>query len=1613
MILYVARLRLLDYGMLKEAEDIAHETLQLQQVPTEASTSNVMDVDSGEAADSSVKTESVAEFSVRIHESVRNILRTAVRGGARRGKDTTGSVYAARRAVVAQFTRAIMAKSCPHCKAISPTLRKDGFIKIVERELSERDKMRHDAMGIRRPDVISLASARRKGKSTVDTEESHQQSVDKERLKEAKKASKDSSTNTRVMLPLECRANLRMTFEREAPICNLIFGRQGLADADMFFMEVISVSPTRFRPASQMGDTTFENPQNELLTKVIRTCLDVRRLSDSLAVLTGKSNGPIDPLERARATDALMSSLVQLQVDVNCFIDSSKSPQAGGGGIQPTPGVKQALEKKEGLFRKHMMGKRVNFAARSVISPDVNIETNEIGVPPVFAKKLTFNEPVTVHNVERMRKIVVNGPDVYPGAVAVRSEDGTETLLGPLSVEQRTALANQLLTPQEHTSRQAKGTFAGLGASTITPPANKQVLRHLIDGDVLIMNRQPTLHKPSMMAHRARVLKGERTIRMHYANCNSYNADFDGDEMNMHFPQSQAARAESYNIANTDNQYLVATSGNPLRGLIQDHVIAGVWMTSKNTLYSREEYQQMLYGALRPENNYSGGGRVRTLPPAIFKPQALWTGKQVISTILLNIKPEKDEGLNMSSKSKVNGKLWGKGNEEEGTVNFRDGELLTGILDKSQFGASAYGLVHAVYEIYGAEIAGKLLSIFSRLFTKWLQSNAFTCRMDDLLLSERGDQVRRNMLDEGKDLGREAAIKTVGLSGETADDYNMHVRLEEVLRDDDKQAVLDSSMLGAARELRTKVIAELLPGGQHRVFPENNFEMMVSSGAKGSLVNFSQISALLGSQELEGRRVPVMVSGKSLPSFKPFDTSLRAGGFVAQRFLTGIRPQEYYFHCMSGREGLIDTAVKTSRSGYLQRCLIKHLEGISVHYDNTVRNSDGTVIQFLYGEDGLDVTKSKYLDQLDFTAENFESFMRRYPPRQLAGVIDEQTASDYSKKAIKKPHKYAPVMSMYNPARFMGSTSEKFAIQLQKYIEENARGLLEQRKKSKSKNTDKEKIQSVRPKVASEWFKLMNQVLYHHGLAEPGEGVGLVAAQSVGEPSTQMTLNTFHLAGHGAANVTLGIPRLREIVMTASQNIKTPIMKLPILQGISQEQKLTFCKDGSRLLLSQVVQDAVVKEKISAKTISSNFKRVKSYTIQLNLFPIEECKEEYNVGVAEILRGIEMTFAPILEREIGKEIKRLARDRVRQRMEIGKGHRFNESVGDTDGADNEGADEPGTRSKNSKANQAKSATRNDDSDDEEQGDEDGAGDGDADEEKRKSRSEAHASYDDDDDDDSEGTPAPDTEESIDAAFSESGKRHKHRKSQRSSSDSEGSDEADSVDAGRRDIAQQVEELDAKLQEQSKFITSFDFDRKKHGWIRLELQLPNQSDKLLLIGVVERACRTSVVHEVPRIGRVICPTEANNTDQRLTAEGINLPGMWEFGYGIVELNSIYTNDIGALLHTYGVEAARQAIVDEMRAIFDTYGINVSPRHLQLISDYQTSTGGFLPFSRGGLTNAPSPLLKASYETTMGFLSQAALFGEVDDLSSPSGNIVVGRPIKGGTGMPQICTQIPTA
>lgn len=189
-------------------------------------------------------------------------------------------------------------------------------------------------------------------------------------------------------------------------------------------------------------------------------------------------------------------------------------------------------------------------------------------------------------------------------------------------------------------------------------------------------------------------------------------------------------------------------------------------------------------------------------------------------------------------------------------------------------------------------------------------------------------------------------------------------------------ALVDRNYKKHLQPYTNKITQACIPKGLLQPFPNNNLQLMVQSGAKGSTVNTIQISCCLGQIELEGKRPPMMISGRTLPSFPPFDTLPKAGGFIASRFMTGIQPQEFFFHCMAGREGLIDTAVKTSRSGYLQRCLVKHLESLIVNYDMTVRDSNGSIVQYLYGEDGLEVTKSSFFNekQFGFLVDNVDSF---------------------------------------------------------------------------------------------------------------------------------------------------------------------------------------------------------------------------------------------------------------------------------------------------------------------------------------------------------------------------------------------------------------------------------------------------------------------------------------------------------------------------------------------------------------------------------------------------------------------------------------------------------------
>lgn len=282
-----------------------------------------------------------------------------------------------------------------------------------------------------------------------------------------------------------------------------------------------------------------------------------------------------------------------------------------------------------------------------------------------------------------------------------------------------------------------------------------------------------------------------------------------------------------------------------------------------------------------------------------------------------------------------------------------------------------------------------------------------------------------------------------------------------------------------------------------------------------------------------------MPSGKTLPCFLPYDPNPRSWGYITDRFISGVRPQDFYFHCMAGREGLIDTAVKTSVSGYLQRCLVKNMEALIVNYDFSVRDGDGSIIQFYYGEDALDTCKTKFIDRFDFIESNVKGYIEKYNPNGLAKKIDQQAVKDYLKDRKKQSNeqiKQDTLMSNYLPGTYFGSISESMMDQVNKYVNEGFQG-----------NED--------IGLSKKKFKSMVSVKYFNSLIHPGECVGALAAQAIGEPSTQMTLNTFHLAGHGGANVTLGIPRLREILFKGPRKVKTPMMTLKLKVENGKEVK--------------------------------------------------------------------------------------------------------------------------------------------------------------------------------------------------------------------------------------------------------------------------------------------------------------------------------------------------------------------------------------------------------------------------------------------------------------------------
>ena len=792
------------------------------------------------------------------------------------------------------------------------------------------------------------------------------------------------------------------------------------ARPEWFVLQALPVAPVTVRPSIILE--TGIRSEDDLTHKMVDIIRVNQRLKES---------------KEAGTPPLIVQDLVDLlQYHATTYFDNEVSgiPQAHHRSGRPLKTLTQRLKGKEGRFRGSLSGKRVDFSSRTVISPDPNLDLSEVGVPVYIATKLTIPEIVTEWNLERMKRLVINGPNEYPGVNYIIRPDGVKIRLD--FVEDRQAIADSI-------------------------EVGYRIERHLLDGDIVLFNRQPSLHQMSIMAHYVRVLPG-KTFRLHPSVCPPYNADFDGDEMNLHVPQSEEARAEAILLMRVQDQLISPRYGGPIIGGLRDFVTGSYLLTKDDTLLSHIDFAN--YAML--------GGYVGELPKPASKRadgEPTYTGKQLFSLFLPS-----DFNYVMTSK-------WAKGTSgSKHDIVIKNGELISGVIDKSSIGAEeSESVLHRIAKDYSNAQAKTFLNSILIITKQFITHYGFSYGYSDLEMSEK---ARSQILDN------------ISNSYDTVYDLiskRKRNTLEAVrgLSIDDSLEVYIVNELSKARD-KAGNIADTS-------FDEANAgRIMATTGARGSSLNIGQMAGALGQQSRRGQRLLKGYGDRALSHYLANDDNPDSHGFVKSNYRDGLSALEFFFHAMAGREGLVDTAVRTQQSGYMQRRLINALEHIRLEYDGTVRDPHGHIIQFLYGEDGIDVAKS----------DHGEAF-------NISRLIESQRIVDSGKKAPED--EIAALTKKY---------TKTFNPKLKSTVTESM----------KSSDLSLEGVEKVCKKGLE---------LYNRAKVEPGQAVGIVTAQSIGEPGTQMTLRTFHFAGIRERNVTLGLPRLIELV-DARKKPTTPTMDI-------------------------------------------------------------------------------------------------------------------------------------------------------------------------------------------------------------------------------------------------------------------------------------------------------------------------------------------------------------------------------------------------------------------------------------------------------------------------------------
>jgi len=896
---------------------------------------------------------------------------------------------------------------------------------------------------------------------------------------------------------------------------------------DWMICSVLPIPPPQVRPSViQDNNQRSEDDLTHKLFEIIQT-----------------NNALQDKINNNANKAIIDDQYAVLQYHVATLVDNQipgVAPSAQRSG-RPLKSIQQRLGSKEGRIRYNIMGKRVEFSGRSVITPDPNISIEEIGVPIKIAMNLTVPERVTKYNRSTMYKLIQNGADNYPGAKTIVRKDGRTISLKHVNTKE------------------------------IVLNLGDVVNRHLMDGDPILFNRQPTLHRMSMMGHRVKVLP-YNTFRLNVSVTAPYNADFDGDEMNAHIPQSYESSIELAEIAAVPKQIITPRHAKPVIGIVQDTCIGSYRLTQPNVQLTRREFMNMMMW----NKHFTG-----KLPePMKLGGLERYNGQHVISQIIPPINMEM--GNSRYNDEKVADNL----------VKIKEGIVNQGIFDKDIFSKPSKGIIHTIFKDYGPKETVHFLDCMQNTVEQFLVYNGFSVGISDLIADER---TKHNMDDKIR--AKKAEVENIILQ--------LHLDLFTNNTGKSNKEEFENRVFTSLN----KATVESGKIGLGSLAAENRLVSMVRAGSKGSDINIAQMLACVGQQAPEGRRIPLGFTDRTLPHYKKYDDGAEARGFVESSFIRGLSPQEFFFHAMSGREGLIDTAVKTADTGYIQRQLVKALEDCVTQNDGTVRDTKMNIVQFHYGEDGINATMLESqslglgkLSQEEIQKEygmvglelgkifeenvemgNQESVLNEYVAQVLK---DQEIMATYVNKYKDVPNStavYSPVnidrVIMNIKVRFKLSTDNTTDLTpdyvvdgINKVIKKtqifnSIWGALLRFHLAPHKLIYKERFN----KKAFDTLCEMLIVKNYQSWAQPGEQVGIIAAQSIGEPSTQMTLNTFHLAGVASkSNVTRGVPRLKEL-LKVTKNPKAISLTVPLkseyraslekAREVAQDLELTTLKD--------------------------------------------------------------------------------------------------------------------------------------------------------------------------------------------------------------------------------------------------------------------------------------------------------------------------------------------------------------------------------------------------------------------------------------------------------------------